>query len=390
VKIPFAEVKLDGTSCVMTAKDLTEEMLQKNYVDRMIKLVNEKIQMQYYEGREEFKQLIWESPQKKMLYDKDPSAEMEKRGWIRRTTAKGQFVYGREFTALVNALKETMTEDIYGPLGFYEMIFPKFEPWKIPETSGHASYIYPLAYFVSVPKQSSTKYWEDVMDHYKITGEIDRKKIVEKSENVGMMSYAQCPPFWTYLEGKTVDESSLPLKVYDWSGPTYRNEAGGTHGIDRIEEFNRIETLYVGTKEQEIRTWKEIKEALIKFYSETLDLEIRVYDVSPWWMAHAGIKDAGTKEVGTIDIDIYLPFRGERTAEWLEVQNASSIGNKYPKAFNAKGKKEELWSGCCGASLQRIVVSFIAQKGFDAKNWPEKIRKKYEKHAKGIKELKFA
>ena len=35
---------------------------------------------------------------------------------------------------------------------------------------------------------------------------------------------------------------------------------------------------------------------------------------------------------------------------------------------------DELWSGCSGVGLERCAAVFLAQKGLDADNWPEKFR----------------
>jgi len=365
--------------------------IKDQYVEKTIKLIKEKIKMQNYDGKDEFKEYVWESKQKECKYNGDPAVDLEKNGWIKRTDAKGQFVYGRKFTALVNVIKELYTEQIYSKLEFYEMIFPKFEPWAVPMKSGHAKTVYPNAYFVNVPRVSSNEEWQDVMDIYEITGEIPKDIIKEKTNCVGIMSYAQCPPFWPFLCGRVIEKETLPLLVYDWSGPTYRNEAGGTHGLDRVEELHRIETLYVGTKEQVIEIWKKLKEMFIEFYDKSLDLEIKVANVTPWWMTHAGVNtESGDKDIGTFDIDAYLPYRGNRSKEWLEIQNVSSNGDKYPKAFNVKEKSREyLWSGCAGTSLQRIVVSFLAQKGLDHNYWPKEIKKRFTENTKNIKDLKF-
>ncbi|MBI4015140.1 MAG: serine--tRNA ligase [Candidatus Aenigmarchaeota archaeon] len=371
VSVPFAEVKIDGKKCSLKFKDLTEDFLQKNYIDRIMNLVKEKIKYQFYEGKDEFSQTTWTGKERPTKYRSDPSEDLENKLWIKRTASKGQWVIGREFTVFLNSLKTLMKENVFKKLGFQEMIFPKFEYWDYPKGSGHANTIYPNAYFVMVPKNSSTEFWEPVSDHYKITKEIDKKGILERVESVGIMSYAQCPPFWALLQQSTVDESSLPLKVFDWSGPTYRNEAGGTHGLDRLEEFRRIEMIWVAKKEDEIKIWKDIVESLKNFYDKVLDLEIRTDRVTPWWMAHAGIRtDKGTDEMGTIDFNAYLPYRGDRKQEWLEIQNASSNGIKYTDGFGVKLPKGELWSGCAGAGLDRIAVALLAQKGVNPKDWP--------------------
>lgn len=391
MKLPLVEsYQIKGKSCTLVFVNLDEEALQRNYVDRLMKLVNEKARDQQYAGKEEFKQVVWEGKQRKVTYRGDPATDLEAKGWIRRAHSKAQWVYGPEWTILFNVFKGLFQKHVYDKLEFREMLFPKFEPWDVPAKSGHAANIYPNAYFVAVPKESSPEAWEEVMDHFKVTGKVDTEGVMKRSTSVGIMSYAQCPPFWPFLQGKTIDEESLPFKVFDWSGPTYRNESGGTHGLDRIEEFHRIETLWVGTKAQTIKIWNDVKDGMRKFFDSILDMEIRVAKVASWWMAHAGLASVeSTADVATFDFEAYLPYRGERSEEWLEIQNASSNGTKYPQAFAVKGRKEEIWSGCGGGSFERFMVAFLAQKGLDPKNWPDEVRKPFMREVKKTKPLKF-
>lgn len=392
ITIPFAKkIEFKNKKLKLSYENFSFSNIKDQYVEKTIKHLKDKIRMSNYEGKDEFREYVWEGKERKVIYKGDPAVDLEKIEWIRRTDAKGQIIHGREFTALVNVMKELLVEKVYSQLGFHEMTFPKFEYWDITKKSGHAKNMYPNVYFVGVPKKSSNEEWQEVMDLYAITGEIPEEKIKEKATMVGIMSYAQCPPFWPYLKNKIIDAQTLPLLIYDWSGPTYRNESGGVHGLDRLEEFHRIETLFVGTKEQVIKTWQTLKEAYIKFYDGVLDMEMKVAKVTPWWMAHAGVTtESGTPEIGTFDFDFYLPYRGDREKEWLEVQNVSSNGDKYPAAWNVKEKNQEfLWSGCAGASMERIVVAFLAQKGLDHKNWPKEVRERFEKKIKGIKTLKF-
>lgn len=359
-------------------------------VEKVIELVREKVEQQHYEGKEEIKECVFSTGEKKTFYDADPAIEMEKRNWLRRTHGKGQWVFGPNFTALAGAFHRILTEELYSKLAFREMMFPKFEPWAVPMRSGHCKSIYPDAYFVAVPKRSDKKEWEDVMDHFKVLGEVNTEKIMQRSVCTGIMSFAQCPPFWQYLEGRVVADESLPLKVFDRSGPTFRNEAGGTSGIARVEELHRVETLWAGYPEQVKKTGKLLEDGFMRIFGDTLDLEFRKCKVTPWWMAQEGEKGLAENDelgVGTIDFEAYLPFRGTREkSEWLEFQNISVIGEKYPKAFSVKGQKGELWSGCAGGSVERWACAFLAQKGLDAKNWPSRVREavKLEKDVKFV------
>ncbi|TFH04444.1 MAG: serine--tRNA ligase, partial [Methanosarcina sp.] len=91
--------------------------------------------------------------------------------------------------------------------------------------------------------------------------------------------------------------------------------------------------------------------------------------------------------VGTTDYEACLPYRGEN-GDWLEFQNVSINGDKYPKGFNVKLQSgEELWSGCSGVGLERWAAVFLAQKGLDPESWPEEFRKRIGELPEGIRFL---
>ncbi len=372
------EVKTNGTKASLKLKDLTPGLIENGAIDRAIRLVEDKAEAQHYEGKGETKRLLWSSTKKQARYDADPAVELESRNWMRRTHAKAQFVFGPQFVSLANAFKDLLQQEVYAKLGFREMFFPKFEPWAVPQRSGHAKSIYPEAFFVAVPKKSDAAAWAKEMDYFRVTGEILKDEFAQKLDFVGIMSYAQCPPFWRFLEGRVVLDESLPMRVFDFSGPTYRNEAGGTQGIARLEEFHRIETLWVGTPAQVKKTTQELGDAFTVFFNKTLDLEFRKNWITPWFLAQEGkrgLSEHSSEGVGTTDFDAWLPYRGTREkSEWLEFQNVSNNGDKYPKAFSVKAQSSELWSGCAGGSIERWACAFLAQKGFDKKDWPSAVR----------------
>jgi len=67
--------------------------------------------------------------------------------------------------------------------------------------------------------------------------------------------------------------------------------------------------------------------------------------------------------------------RGCPTGNWIEFQNLSVNGEKYPKGFTVKVQRgEALWSGCSGV-------------GLEPKNWSEAFRKYFGEMPKGIRFL---
>ena len=184
------------------------------------------------------------------------------------------------------------------------------------------------------------------------------------------------------MQGETLSNDSLPIRVFDRSGTSHRYESGGIHGIERVDEFHRIEIVWIGTPEQVVEESKLLQRCYKHIFDVILDLEWRMAWVTPWFMAQEGmIGLAGDSRVGTIDYEAYMPYRGNRkTSEWLEFQNLSVNGDKYPKGFNIKAQKGELWSGCSGVGLQRWASAFFAQKGFDPENWPKKFHTRVYHH----------
>jgi seryl-tRNA synthetase len=376
ISIPFAEsVKIDKRQCVLRLKDLDLKMLMENYVDRMIKLIQEK--SIDYGGKAEHWKLIWQSKKKKIAWTRDPSLEMEKANWIIRGKGRGQWFFSIPATQIIQAMVQVVEKELLEALRFKEVIIPKMVTWDTWIKSGHAKGIYPEIYYVATPKTRDPDFWEEICDYFKITREVPIEKIKEKIDGpIGGITYAQCPPFWDSVEKKILAKDSIPLKVFDRSGTSMRYESGGIHGIERVDEFHRIEIIWIDTPEGVEKIRQDLVSRFRYIFDRVLDLEWRMADVTPWFLAQEGKKDGPEGNIGTIDFEGYLPYKGKREGDaWLEFQNVSNNGPKYPEAFSVKGQKDILWSGCSGIGLERWLAVFIAQKGMDPENWPSRFKR---------------
>ena len=389
VKIPFVDsLLIDGKKCRLSFANLDEKFLTEKYVDRIITLVQDKVRAQHYDGKAEHWELVWQSPGRQAHFDQDPTPALEKAGWIRRGASRGQWIHGPEMTRLFRTFEKTVDAELLGPLGFQEMMFPKLEPFSVWERSGHAKGIYPEVYYVCPPKSRDPAFWEEVIDLYRITNEVPLEKIRERLDlPVGGMTYAQCPALWTFFQGRTIPTDRVPIKVFDRSGTSHRYESGGLHGIERVDEFHRTELVWLGTREQVDQTAREIMGAYKRIFEEILELEWRQARVTPWFMAQEGM--VGTeeaREIGTTDFEGRLPYRKGTAEEWLEFQNVSNNGMKYPKGFTVKLQSgEPLWSGCSGIGLERWAAVFVAQYGLEPAKWPRAAREAYGEMPRGIK-----
>jgi seryl-tRNA synthetase len=391
VRIPLVEtIRFDGKKCTITFGKLDEKFLAEKYVDRIITLIQDKVNAQHYAGKAEHWELVWKSPERPALNNQDPTAQLEKEGWIKRGASRGQWIHGPEMTRLFRVFEHVVEKELLGPLGFQEMIFPKLEPFSVWERSGHAKGIYPEVYYVCPPKSRDPLLWEEVIDHYRITNEVPLEKIRERLDlPLGGMTYAQCPALWTFFQGRTIANDRMPIRVFDRSGTSHRYESGGLHGIERVDEFHRIELVWLGTRFQTIETGAALNASYKRVFEETMELDWRLARVTPWFMAQEGLTgDSAETEIGTSDYEGRLPYRQGTGEEWLEFQNVSVNGTKYPKGFTVKLQSgEPLWSGCSGIGLERWTAVFIAQKGMDPAKWPLRMRELYGETPRGIRFL---
>ena len=390
VIIPFADVKIVGKQATILLKDVSEEFLRRNYIDRMINLVKEKVQNQYYEGKAEFWKLIWKSDEKKPVWSKDPTEEMERLDWLKQGPTKGKWFYRPQATAILKVMEEIAIKEVLKPLGFQEVIESHIKPFDIWIKTGHMEGMPYEFYYVAEPKTRDAKDWERFIDLTKITKEIPVEELEKNlSTPTAGICYAQCPMIYWSFKGKTIAEKSLPVLVYDKTAISCRYESGGRHGIERVDEFHRIEPVYVGTREQLLKIREKLLERYKHVFNDIFDLEWRMAWVTPWYMQQAGkIGETSEQDTGTIDFEAYMPYRGNRKdSEWLEFQNLSILGDKYISAFNIKTQKSELWSGCSGIGLERWTTAFLAQKGLNPDHWPERFRKYLDKLPEGIEFL---
>jgi seryl-tRNA synthetase len=363
---------------------LRQEEIENRIPDRIVSLLEEKLQARG--GKAEHWELLWESPAREPKFRGDPTLEMLKRGWIKHGSSRGQWIFGPEATHLFRTFERIVLDEFLRPLSYKEMIFPKLDTWEVWKRSGHAQGVYPEIYFVSPPKTRDPAFWEEVMDYYKVTHEVPLELVREKmGAPIGGMCYAQCPTFWGFLQGATLPTSELPIRVFDRSGTSHRYESGGIHGIERVDEFHRIEIVWLGNREQTLAEAERLKEGYKHIFEEILELTWRMAWVTPWFMAQEG--KTGLAEMagaGTVDYEALLPYNGS----WIEFQNLSVNGEKYPRGFTVKAQSgEPLWSGCSGVGLERWASAFLSQKGLDPENWPAEFRERFGEMPKGIRFL---
>ncbi|MCI4331899.1 MAG: serine--tRNA ligase [Thermoplasmata archaeon] len=370
---------VEGRVGTLELRDLPEEGLRDNWMDRAVTLVQEKVRRQNYEGKEQYWDLLTQSPRREMTFELDPTEGMIARQWIRSGPTKGKWFLGPTAAHLMRTMERIARTEVLEPLGFTEVVQPHHDSFDILLKTGHLEGLPGEFYYVTEPRTRDPAAWETFTDLVKITRKVPEGELAKLVSPPSAVScYAQCPTIYWWLSGRTIAEESLPLRVFDRSAVSNRYESGGRHGLERVDEFHRIEPVYVGTPAQLLELRTKLLERYAHVFDTILELEWRTAWVTPFYMQQSGgvgVEDAQARVKGTIDFEAYLPYRGTReNSEWLEFQNLSIVGDKYTKAFTIRPQKGELWSGCSGIGLERWLTAFLAQKGLDPDGWPAKFR----------------
>ena len=306
--IPFVkaiEIDADNLKCRIILENLNEEFLRENHIDRMIRLVNNKIENQFYEGKGELWNLMWSSGEKQHAWAKDPTEEMLKLGWLKQGPTKGKWFYHPQLTTIIRAMEQIALDEILIPLGFLEVMQSHLVPFDIWLRTGHLEGAPNEFYYVSEPKTRDTQTWEKFKDIVSITHQVPEDEL-QKLITIPRMGicYAQCPGMYWAFQGKVLADESLPVLIFDKTANSNRYESGGRHGIERVDEFHRLEPIYIGTPEQLLSIREKLIDRYKYVFNEILEFEWRMAWVTPWYMEQSGqlTKDDQRQDIkGTID-----------------------------------------------------------------------------------------
>ncbi len=382
IEMPFVKkMEKEGQKLHLWLENLDEDDLEKSIPDRILKRLEKRIAQQHIQGKKEFSETIKKSnPRtKKYALQEDPTKELEERNWVQRT-GRGVWTILPPYAALWKAINKLVTEKITQELKFQETILPKLVPLDTHRKKGQLSGVPNEIWWVCPPETRDPEEWNNYKDYVAITHDTAPEKLKQKLGKPKFgLAYAQCEPFYEIWSKKTIDRDKTPLKFVDQNGPTWRYEAGGLKGLERLNEFNRIEYIYLGSPEKVIDIRNQLKDKALEIVDEVFDLEWELQSTTAAYLEHSGeTQETETEEPRTYDINANIPFKAKSKPEkHLEIASFHIHEDYYAQKFSWKERKNrKLWSGCTGISPTRWAYVLLIRHGFNPKNWPEEIKKR--------------
>ncbi len=385
------DVDIIDNTVVIKMSDVTDDILRKHVIDRIIRLVIWSVE----EGEELAVRVtkvppgtvVDESGPKEHAHEGDITEKAKELGYVKEFPGRGQWIYTGPMAALLEALRELFLEEVTLPLGFEPALFPKLIPLEIMFKMRYLHGLPDGMYYVSPPKRDP-ELFDDFKRELYVRGDLDEEAIASLREKLRDPAYvlapAQCEPFYQLFAGEVVDEDNLPVKLFDHSGWTYRWEGGAAKGLERVNEFQRIEHVWLAEPEDAESIREDLLNAVKRVADDLLDLEWKVVvSDDPFYLEGRMLEDRDIElpDVPTYEFEVYLPFKGDRDDEnaWISVGSFNVHGEHFVDGFGIKHQSgKTIFTGCAGIGLTRWVVGVLAQKGMDPSGWPEPVLKRIE------------
>ena len=297
------------------------------------------------------------------------NSHLIKHNYLYQADAPGCYVYGPSYVrleSLFSALYENIVLD-QKPNRF------KFSPLVSINDMIKMDYFFSCGdeshYHIKLKKPT-----RDLRIKSLLEGVVDPKALLEKTSGTHyMLNYCSCMGLWPSLRNHSFFNSEpYPIHFYDNSVATYRDQKGKITSLERLEVFNRFETVFLGDKETVLRGLDNYLVKLIKFF-ETCNIGFKVQKVPSWYM-----NDRGSDTGFTYD---FITNIGKP----LEIGNLSYNSNHWTKPFNVRYNNKPAESGCTGVGLQRLIYVFLINNGFDESKWPIYIQHILSSIDKGFK-----
>lgn len=373
---------------IIKFQKLDEADIRRHVVDRVVKQVQSQARA-LVEGSEtdiltrqvtkiEPGTIVFQGKKQEIYFDGDPTEELARRGWVKKFPGKGQWFYGPPLIALQRAVEEIFLEKLVYKLGFEECMWPKLIPLPVLNKMRYLEGLPEGMYYCSAPRRDP-ELFEKFKNELTITKEVPINRLKDGLKDPSyVLAPAQCEPFYEFFSHEVVDEEDLPISLFDRSGWTYRWEAGGAKGLDRVHEFQRVELVWLGTPEQveKIRdTTLEISQNLadlmeLEWYTEVGD--------DPFYLEGRKSEERGIEfpDVPKYEMRLVVPGADKGVA----AVSANVHGTHFTEGFSIKeAHQKTLWTGCTGIGITRWLFGFLAQKGFDKDNWPVGVKERMRK-----------
>lgn len=180
--------------------------------------------------------------------------------------------------------------------------------------------------------------------------------------------------FHTYIEYQ--NQILKEEKIITFKQNVFRNEGRLNYKeLGRLMDYHVREIVFIGSHDFVERNRIKIMNDAAKFL-KNLNLNGDITLASDSFVLP---KMQMYKTIQKIDRTKYEMHLNTDKTKTISVASFNLHGKAFTDPFNISVENIDTETGCVGFGLQRWVIAFVSQYGWDEKNWPKSIRTAYEK-----------
>ncbi len=363
-KLKSMRVSADGMSAVLEICDglYTQEVVEKAY--RFVAA------MAKQRSGFEIKTFATNVRQDDGPFQSGVNEELMRRGWV-YDYGKGQVAYNGPVLRLARLINE-----IAGNL--YEKHFDAVD--------GHfpgfidAEMLHKCGYFDNHPNQATfvgnVVGDFDIIEEFRAANSCSEGAIMPKAEHLhhgGMcMNPAACFPAYPTLQGKRLENAGFALS---WLGRVFRHEGRNASGLDRLNEFNVREIVFVGTGDYVADRRRRALPLMVEL-AKTFDLDMEVQTATDPFFATVSAAKKFYQSTQEVKNEILMPvLDGKGVTKKIACGSVNLHGRFFGEKFDITAHDGGVaHSGCIGLGIERWVLAAFTQHGFDPMRWPVGVR----------------
>jgi seryl-tRNA synthetase len=178
---------------------------------------------------------------------------------------------------------------------------------------------------------------------------------------------AVCLPIYRALEGSTLTSRGLTITT---TGKAFRYESRNLSGMHRLWDFSMREIVFVGAAKFVEEQRARVVEAVTKLMN-AWDLAVRVVSASDPFFATV----RGSKALWQRSRALKYEMMVDVGAGSIAAGSINFAGELFGNAFAIRTPQgNPVTTACVGFGLERLVLAFFAQHGFDRARWPDEMR----------------
>jgi len=360
--IEKASIRPDGSSIYL-------EFKSKPSPDKITSITNkihEVVEIMAKNAKPPRVKILEDESNRPIPFNQDPLPELLNLGEVFQES-EGLLLLGPLMSALVNFF-ESKFLSLAEQFDSKEFRFPTLIP---------AKYLDRVNYFRAFPH--SLTFVSHLREDYDVINEFAEKACCNDqgliapdnsfSQINSLLSPAVCYHLYFYLADKPlVDDQLIATAV----GNCFRYESNNLTSLERLWNFSMREIIFVGSQSFVLDNREKARNIMHSIFNE-IGMAYRVESANDPFFIGEFQKQAAFQSAFQLKYEIRakLPFKGSTLAIGSYNFHQDFFG-RHLNITLANGSPA--CTGCVAFGLERCAYAFLAQFGFDKRNWPEVVR----------------